>query len=184
MRIDLATLDPASPLARRIHAVLSRETPAEVTRKAARRDIETDERCTASDPRTPPAAKSGALRSVRSPAFTAGEETLHRAIVAMIVAEASPGVIVFHVPNGGRRGKAEAGRLKAMGTLAGMPDLIVIANGRCHGLEIKTDRGRLSTAQKAMAVRFARAGCPFEVARSVGAARTILASWGARASRP
>lgn len=34
--------------------------------------------------------------------------------------------LVLHVPNGGGRSKAEAGILKAMGVLAGMPDLLVI----------------------------------------------------------
>jgi hypothetical protein len=34
--------------------------------------------------------------------------------------------LVVHVPNGGGRSKAEAGIFKAMGVLAGFPDLLVI----------------------------------------------------------
>jgi hypothetical protein len=37
--------------------------------------------------------------------------------------------LVVHVPNGGGRSKAEAGIFKAMGVLAGFPDLLVIGPG-------------------------------------------------------
>jgi len=54
------------------------------------------------------------------------EETLHRACVAYLRAALPPPWIVWHTPNGGGRSKAEAGILKAMGVLAGMPDLFVM----------------------------------------------------------
>lgn len=107
------------------------------------------------------------------------EAELHRAVIDMAAAECGPGVIVAHVPNGGKRNKIEAGRLKGMGTLAGMPDLIVLVAGRVYGLELKTAAGRLSAEQKAMAERFRRAGSEYEVARSVGDARQRLIAWGA-----
>ena len=104
---------------------------------------------------------------------------MHRAICNMIQIEAAPGVIAMHIPNGGKRGNAEAGRLRSMGTQAGAPDLLVIVAGRAHGLEIKTEAGRLSVVQKRMAERFRHAGCAYEVARSVEGARRHLATWGA-----
>lgn len=54
------------------------------------------------------------------------EETLHRACVAYLRAALPKPWIVWHTPNGGGRSKAEAGILKAMGVLAGMPDLFVM----------------------------------------------------------
>lgn len=54
------------------------------------------------------------------------EEALHRAGVAYLRDALPSPWIVFHVPNGGGRSKAEAGILKAMGVLAGMPDLFVL----------------------------------------------------------
>lgn len=54
------------------------------------------------------------------------EEALHRAMVAHLRARLPKPWIVFHVPNGAGRSKAEAGILKAMGVLAGMPDLFVM----------------------------------------------------------
>jgi len=54
------------------------------------------------------------------------EEQLHRAAVAYLRAALPKPWIVWHTPNGGGRSKAEAGILKAMGVLAGMPDLFVM----------------------------------------------------------
>lgn len=53
------------------------------------------------------------------------EESLHRACVAYLRATLPSPWFCAHIPNGGGRSKAEAGILKAMGVLAGMPDLLV-----------------------------------------------------------
>ena len=61
--------------------------------------------------------------------------------------------LLFHIPNGGSRNKAEAGRFKAEGVKAGVPDLLLpVARGGYHGLFIelkRLDGGRVSTEQKA-----------------------------------
>ncbi|MBS6039970.1 VRR-NUC domain-containing protein [Pseudomonas sp.] len=45
---------------------------------------------------------------------------------------------LHHTPNGGYRGKVEAGRLKAQGTKAGIPDLLLtMARGGYFGLFIE-----------------------------------------------
>lgn len=54
------------------------------------------------------------------------EEALHRALVTHLRARLPEPWLVFHPANGGGRSKAEAGILKALGVLAGMPDLLVI----------------------------------------------------------
>lgn len=54
------------------------------------------------------------------------EEKLQRALVAYLRAALPRPWLVFHPANGGGRSKAEAGILKAMGVLAGMPDLLVV----------------------------------------------------------
>lgn len=68
------------------------------------------------------------------------EEALHRACVSFLRAALPSPWIVFHVPNGGGRSKAEAGILKAMGALAGMPDLFVMGPGDhdAHGAPTAT----------------------------------------------
>ena len=59
---------------------------------------------------------------------------------------------LYHIPNGGKRGKVEAARFKAMGVKAGVPDLCLpVARGGYHGLYIEMKRrvgGRLSPDQK------------------------------------
>lgn len=60
--------------------------------------------------------------------------------------------LLYHIPNGGSRGKAEAGRFRAMGVKAGVPDLFLpVARGGCHGLYIELKRekaGRTSAVQE------------------------------------
>ena len=44
--------------------------------------------------------------------------------------------LLYHVPNGGSRKKAEAGRFRAEGVKAGVPDLCLpVARGLCKGWE-------------------------------------------------
>lgn len=58
---------------------------------------------------------------------------------------------LFHVPNGGRRGPAEAGRFKAMGVKPGVPDVFLdVPRGGFHGLRIELKRrngGKVSKDQ-------------------------------------
>lgn len=69
--------------------------------------------------------------------------------------------LLYHIPNGGGRTKAEAGILKAMGVKAGIPDLFLsVARGTWHGLyiEMKSGKGRLSDAQRDMASKLIQQG--------------------------
>lgn len=60
-----------------------------------------------------------------------------------------PGVLIFAIPNGGKRGKREAAKLKAEGVTAGVPDLFVPA-WDCW-IEMKRQRsGRVSPEQRDM----------------------------------
>lgn len=58
---------------------------------------------------------------------------------------------LYHIPNGGKRGKIEAARFKAMGVKAGVPDLhLAVPRGGYHGLYIEMKRrenGRVSADQ-------------------------------------
>lgn len=59
--------------------------------------------------------------------------------------------LLYHIPNGGHRSKAEAGRFKTEGVKAGVPDLCLpVARGGYHGLYIELKRirnGRTSENQ-------------------------------------
>jgi hypothetical protein len=58
--------------------------------------------------------------------------------------------LLYHIPNGGKRAKATAGTLKALGVMAGVPDVCLpVASRGYHGayLELKARQGRPSEAQ-------------------------------------
>lgn len=69
--------------------------------------------------------------------------------------------LIHHSPNGGQRHIVTATRFKAMGTLAGFPDLFVfIARGGFNGLfiELKAAKGVVSENQKVMLERLDKQG--------------------------
>lgn len=85
------------------------------------------------------------------------EHDHQRALIAwakhMATAEPSLAFLshLFAIPNGGGRNAATAGRLKAEGVLAGVPDLFLpVARGGYHGLwiEMKKEGGRASKSQE------------------------------------
>ncbi len=59
-------------------------------------------------------------------------------------------VLLFHIPNGGKRDAREAARFKKMGVKPGVPDMFLpVAKGGFNGLfiELKAKGGRLSDYQ-------------------------------------
>jgi hypothetical protein len=66
--------------------------------------------------------------------------------------------IWWHTPNGGSRNKAEAGKLKMMGLLAGVPDLIILYKGKPHFIELKIKGNVLSDTQEALIPQIERQG--------------------------
>lgn len=74
--------------------------------------------------------------------------------------------MIFHIPNGGVRSKAEAGRLKACGVRAGVPDLFLpVPKGKYHGLfiEMKVGNNKPTEEQKKWITRLRRNGYAAEV---------------------
>ena len=75
--------------------------------------------------------------------------------------------LLFHIPNGGSRGKAEAGRFKAEGVKAGVPDLFLPVMKRQKG-------GRVSDAQREWLSDLEREGYRAELARGWQEAAEII----------
>jgi VRR-NUC domain len=106
------------------------------------------------------------------------EARIQAAIVEWIRTVA-PDLIVFHPPNGGLRSKSEAARLKWIGTLAGIPDLVVLGrDGRSWLIEVKTENGSLSADQRAIRDRCVALRIPLVVAKSIDEVRAAFAIWG------
>jgi hypothetical protein len=76
------------------------------------------------------------------------EAAIQRAVFDHIRARGAPSVFAFHPANGGihqadRRRAINAG----LGVIPGVPDLILIREGRAFALELKTEKGKLREAQ-------------------------------------
>jgi len=85
--------------------------------------------------------------------------------------------ILFAIPNGGFRGKATAGKLKAEGVVSGVADLILLypAN-QYHGLciEMKNEKGMQSARQKEWAKAVRENGYAYVVIRSFDAFQELV----------
>jgi hypothetical protein len=100
--------------------------------------------------------------------------------VDLLQVYANRGLLTFcHVPNGERRDRATAGRLKAMGTMPGVADLLVWTQGGGHfAIELKAGAGKLSPAQTAWHGTLENLGHRVYVCRSVDDVERVLRAEG------
>jgi hypothetical protein len=85
--------------------------------------------------------------------------------------------LLFAIPNGGLRSKATAGKLKAEGVKAGVPDICLpVARGEYHGLwiELKAGRNKPTTTQVAWHLRLSREGYRVAVCWGWASAREVI----------
>lgn len=83
----------------------------------------------------------------------------------------------FHIPNGGSRHILEAINLKAMGTMAGIPDVFcAIPAFGYHGLfiEFKSKNGKLTSSQNTMIESLSKNGYKVIVCYSWEEAKEIM----------
>jgi hypothetical protein len=88
--------------------------------------------------------------------------------------------LLYSVPNGGLRNRVVAAKLKATGTLAGVPDLCLpVARHGAIGLyiEVKTASGSVSPEQRAVMRDLANEGHCVAVARHPGDAIDLLIAY-------
>jgi len=116
--------------------------------------------------------------SSRSRAIRRPEQAIHRAVAQHLRTRAVSGLVWFHVPNGGHRGKVEASILKSMGVRAGVSDFIFVHAGRIFALELKAEGGRATEAQMQFLADIDRAGAFTALPTGLSAALATLESWG------
>lgn len=94
------------------------------------------------------------------------------------------GFIFFHVPNQAlgkalsRGGLIRMARLKRMGLLPGVADLVIDICGRAHYLEVKRKKGKPSESQVEFRHACEANGSPYEIAHSFDEAVKIFQKWG------
>lgn len=86
--------------------------------------------------------------------------------------------IAFHPANGGKRDKREAAILKAMGVVAGIPDIIIFWDRRAFCLELKASDGELSIEQRGTQAAIQDAGVPVETVRTFEEITARLSEFG------
>jgi hypothetical protein len=108
------------------------------------------------------------------------EEAIHKAVIDALHFLHAPGVVFYHVPNGGWRHPTTAGRFVRMGVRSGVPDITIhLPGGRTAFLELKAATGRLSPEQQRFMDQVAAIGCLTAVAYAIDEALEILRRWGA-----
>lgn len=116
------------------------------------------------------------LKAIRRPV---SEEREHIQLAQIIRLRLRPDVAWWHTPNGGNRNAVTGGKLKAMGTRRGFPDLAFLRDGQLYLLEFKPERGgRLSPEQIECMEAMTASGAVCAVARGVEAAVEQIEAWG------
>ena len=105
------------------------------------------------------------------------EQQLQKAVLEHLRWRGVPELFAFHVPNGGWRSPVEAAIFRALGVVAGVPDILVIRNGQVFALELKTEHGRLTQTQAETQQRMCAAGAKVAVAIGLDAALQQLEQW-------
>lgn len=90
---------------------------------------------------------------------------------------AFPNYICFSVPNGGSRNALEAANLKREGALAGVSDLIIVAERAVLFVEMKTAKGRQQESQKAFQQSVERLGHSYKICRSLTDFQLTVERW-------
>ena len=110
-----------------------------------------------------------------TPITKASEDTIHISIVDYLRLALPRSAVFWHTPNTFPTAKPQYhAKLKRLGRLAGVPDLLIIHAGRIIGLEVKATTGRLSDSQKAFRPVFENAGGFYHIVRSIDDVRAVL----------
>lgn len=90
---------------------------------------------------------------------------------------AHPECLCFAVPNGGRRDAVTGAKLKGEGVMAGVSDLVIVAEGKVLFIEMKTRKGRQQESQKEFQRRVETLGHKYIVCRSLDDFMEMVGDW-------
>ena len=105
------------------------------------------------------------------------EQQIQKAIFAHLKQRAVPGAFFWHPFSGGFRKPKEAAIYKGLGAIAGLPDVIIVKDGRIFAIELKTTTGRLTDTQRDTHEAMQRAGVTVAVCFGLDAALAQLQEW-------
>lgn len=105
------------------------------------------------------------------------EQSLQIAVMQYLALALRTNALAFHIPNAARRGVVEGAMMKRMGTLAGMPDICILFDGRAFFLELKAAGKYVTPTQRDMHGLLRAVGCEVGTARSVDDVISFLTGW-------
>ena len=106
------------------------------------------------------------------------EAELQRSVIEHLRLRAERDLFWMHYPAGGYRSPVEAMVFKGLGVQPGVPDILIIHGGKCFGLELKSEHGRVTPAQLDCHERMERAGAVVGIARGIDEAVAWLEAHG------
>lgn len=105
------------------------------------------------------------------------EDNLQMA-VADYLRIACPNVLWWHTPNGGKRNAREAGRLKRMGVLPGVADIVLHWGNKKAAMELKVGQRTQTANQTTFMHQWIHHGGQYAVCRSLDEVQAALKIWG------
>ena len=109
------------------------------------------------------------------------EAALQRACVALLSLMPDPakgGPYWTAINPAPPKGRIQGAIAKSLGARAGVPDILIVWQGRAHFIELKAKAGRLSPAQVQASEEINHAGGSVQVARTLDEFAAILADIG------
>jgi hypothetical protein len=106
------------------------------------------------------------------------EQQIQRCVFQHLRERGAPGVFAWHPFSGGYRRPKEAAIYKGLGAIAGLPDVMVLHQGRLFCLELKREGGRATDKQLAALAAMEAAGAYCCIAEGLVAALRCLEAWG------
>jgi hypothetical protein len=95
------------------------------------------------------------------------EQQIQKAVFAHLKQRAIQSTFFWHPFSGGFRKPKEAAIYKGLGAIAGLPDVMVLYEGKTFGLELKADNGKLSDTQRNTIEAMRAAGATIGVAHGI-----------------
>jgi hypothetical protein len=110
------------------------------------------------------------------------EQRLQRAVADYLAWALLPPAWFTAIAHGARLGDdstawLRGGILRGTGTKAGVPDILIVHEGRAYFVELKSARGSLSEAQRTTHSALTATGCPVAVCRSLDDVQSMLWAW-------
>jgi hypothetical protein len=106
------------------------------------------------------------------------EEDLHIAVAEYLALAVPPRVGFWTTFPAGGGGEVRGRKLKRMGLKAGVPDIMLIRDGRVYFIELKAAKGRPSAEQISVWNCLSSNGAPVALCRDVGGVCNALTYWG------